>query len=312
VSAIASAQLAELPPFEITGPPCAPVVVALGGISATRHVAASDDDPERGWWEDVVGPGRAVDTSCYRVLGFDFLDGGVADDGGPARTVTTHDQADALARLLDALDVDAAHAVIGASYGGMVALAFAERYPRRLRRLVAISAPHQPHPMTTAVRSVQRGIVRLGLETGRPREALSLARALAMTTYRTPREFGERFAPEPTDVARGTARFPVESYLRHHGDRFAAAWSPARLLALSLSADLHRVDPTRITVPTLVVAAEGDAIVPRAQLEALAAAIDAPTRLADVATTTGHDAFLTEPRHIGSLIEAALEAPELP
>ncbi len=307
--AIASAQL---PPFEITGPPCAPVVVALGGISATRHVTASQDDPARGWWDDVAGPGRAIDTTQYRLLGFDFLDGGVADDGGPARTVTTHDQADALAQLLDALDVDVVHALIGASYGGMVALAFAERYPERLQRLVAISAPHQPHPMTTAVRSVQRGIVRLGLETGRAREALSLARALAMTTYRTSREFGERFAAAPLDVACGTAHFPVERYLRHHGDRFAATWSPARLLALSLSADLHRVDPSRITTPTLVVAAEGDTIVPREQLVALAAAIDAPTRLVDVATTTGHDAFLTEPAQIGSLLEAALEAPELP
>src|SRR5205085_3496832 len=256
-----------VPNYELVGPPGAPVVVALGGISASRHVCESAvaEGGEPGWWEGVVGRGKAVDTAHFRVLGIDWLDGGRASDGRPARAVTTHDQADALAATLDHLGIARAHAVVGASYGGMVALAFAERYPERVERLVVISAAHETHPVSTALRAVQRRVVELGLETGRARDAMTLARALAMTTYRGSREFVERFDARPEHVDGGSATFPVESYLLHHGEKFAVSWRPERFLALSLSADLHRVEPAAVRVPATLVAAEGDAIVPGEQ-----------------------------------------------
>ena len=116
--------MSELPKFELIGPSGAPLVVVLGGISASRHVVATEHDPSPGWWETVVGPGRAIDTTRLRVLGVDYLDGGRGSDGRPKRIVSTHDQADAIAAVLDRLSVERAHALIGASYGGMVALAF--------------------------------------------------------------------------------------------------------------------------------------------------------------------------------------------
>ena len=301
-----------LPHHEIHGPSGAPVIVALGGISASRHVAANAHDASPGWWEAVVGRGGALDTSSHRVLGIDFLDGGAGPDGRPVETVTTHDQADALAAVLDALGIEQIAALAGASYGGMVALAFAERHPKRVARLVVISAAHAADPMTTALRSVQRQVVELGLATGRAREGLSLARQLAMTTYRSRREFSERFSAPPSPAEGGEPRFPVDDYLRHHGERFAATWRPARFLALSLSADLHRVDASRITTPTLLVAAEDDGIVPRAHVDALAAALAGPVRVAELRTRTGHDAFLTEPRQVGALLHTALHAPAFP
>ena len=297
---------AALARHEIVGPPDAPVVVVLGGISASAHVTASPLDPTPGWWSDVVGAGRGIDTTRYRVLGMDFLDGGRAEDGRPARTVTTHEQADAVARLLDQHGVARAQAFVGASYGGMVALAFAERHPARLERLVAISAPHEPHPMSTALRALQRNIVKLGLESGRVQESLTLARGLAMTTYRSAREFGARFDAAPVERTARDATFAVERYLARHGERFAATWRAERFLALSLSSDLHRVDPARITVPTVLVAAVGDAIVPAEQLARLAASIAAPTRLVELPSTRGHDAFLTEPDAVGRLLRVAI------
>jgi homoserine O-acetyltransferase len=240
------------------------------------------------------------------VLGVDFTDGGRARDGRPARAVTTHDQARAIARALDAIGVDQAHAIVGASYGGMVALAFAELYPHRLERLVVISAPHEPHPMSTALRAVQRQIVELGLSTGETRRAMTIARGLAMTTYRSREEFAERFDTAPAEQGPGRATFPVEAYLRTHGERFAARWTAERFLALSLSIDLHRVDPRAIRTPTIVVAAEGDAIVPRAQLEALVSQLAGPAQLVDLASTRGHDAFLTEPDALGRILGRAL------
>jgi homoserine O-acetyltransferase len=299
-------DVTALPNYELVGPAGAPVVVTLGGISASRHASATAASPEPGWWEPVVGPGRAIDTTQWRVLGLDWLDGGRADDGRPARIVTTHDQADALAAVLDALGIARAHAVVGASYGGMVALAFAERYPERVDRLVVVSAAHETHPMSTALRAVQRRVVELGLETGRARDALALARALAMTTYRGVKEFAERFDSRPDAVDERDATFPVERYIRHHGEKFAAAWRPERFLALSLSADLHRVDPAAVRVPTTLVAAEGDAIVPGEQMEELARRLGAPTTLVHLATRHGHDAFLTDVDTIGRVLTTAL------
>jgi homoserine O-acetyltransferase len=276
---------------ELTGAEGAPVIVALGGISATQRPTE--------WWSAIVGASRSIDTTRFRVAGLDYFDSGVENDGRPTWAVTTHDQADALARQLDDVGIDSVHAVVGASYGGMVALAFAERYPHRLGQLVVISAPHRPHPMSTALRSIQRRIVELGLETGRAADALALARGLGMTTYRSAREFAARFAADP---------FSAEEYVVRQGTAFAANFSPARFLALSLSCDLHSVDPRRITTPALLIAAEGDTIVPREQMEELARSLGGPCRLEHIPSRVGHDAFLAEPQLLGGLLRHALEA----
>ena len=275
---------------EIVGSAGAPVILALGGISAGRNVT--------NWWSNIAGPRRAIDTTNRRVLGIDFLDGGRREDGRPERTVTTHDQADAIAGILDEAGIDRLHAVVGASYGGMVALAFAERYPDRVERLVAIGAAHRAHPMTTARRVIQRRIVELGLDTRRAFDALALARALAMTTYRSDAEFSERFARG--DLA------AVDSYLRHHGEKFARRFTAERFLALSLSSDLHRVDPALVRVHTTLVAPENDAVVPRADLEELARALAAPSRLVDLPSIHGHDAFLTDTESLSHILRDAL------
>jgi homoserine O-acetyltransferase/O-succinyltransferase len=295
-----------LPSYELVGPADAPIVVVLGGISAHRHATATTIDPAPGWWNDVVGRNRAIDTTRLRVLSFDYVDGGSMPDHRPERVVTSRDQADVLALLLDALDIPVVQALIGSSYGGMVALAFAEHYGARVEHLIVISAAHEPHPMSTALRSIQRQIVTLGLDTGRTSQALALARALGMTTYRSAREFAKRFDVTAHSIVDGRASFPVEDYLRTQGDRFAAQWRPERFLALSLSCDLHHVDPRRIQRPTLLVAAQDDTVIPREQLEELSALLDAPTQLVDVPTLYGHDAFLTEPEKIGAILACAL------
>ena len=127
--------------YELTGQPHGKVVLVLGGISAGRHVCATPADRQNGWWEDIVGAGRAIDTNRFRVLGFDFL-GGNGETTGPRATdaesfptISTFDQADCLAQVLDHLGIERLHGLVGASYGGMVGLAFAAKYPGRLERL---------------------------------------------------------------------------------------------------------------------------------------------------------------------------------
>ena len=148
------------PSFELSGPPGAPLIVVLGGISATRHVTATASDPRDGWWQAVVGPGLVIDTRTHRVLDVDWI------TSAPG-SVTTHDQANAIVAVLDRIGVDRAAAIVGASYGGMVALAFGAAHPSRVERLVVISAADTAHPMATAWRCVQRNIARLGLNVER-------------------------------------------------------------------------------------------------------------------------------------------------
>ena len=297
------ARSPSLPRYELIGPSTAPLVIVLGGISASAHVTSTPSNPAPGWWDAVVGPGRVIDTERFRVLSFDWLDESVV---ASSQAVTTHDQAAALARLLDALGIDQAYAVVGASYGGMVALAFAERYGARLEQLIAVSAAHESSPMSTGLRAIQRRIVALGLESGRVKEALAIARALGMTTYRSAAEFADRFAPvEPEPDQRGVT-FAVERYLMEHGERFAQRFDARRFCALSLSCDLHRVDPAAITVPTLLVAADWDTLVPREQIEELASRLTGPSRIERLETRVGHDAFLAEPAAIGQILTVAL------
>jgi homoserine O-acetyltransferase len=303
---LVSETLIEVPPYEVFGPRGAPTILVLGGISANRHICANGVDPTPGWWESIAGRGRALDTTKYQLVGCDFIDGGRGVDGRPERIVRTHDQADAIVAALDEIGIEKVDAVIGASYGGMVALALAERYPHLLERLIVIGAAHEAHPMSTALRSIQRRIVQLGIETGREHESLVIARSLAMTTYRTATEFAERFESTPSKVTENDAFFPVESYLRHHGESFASRWRAERFLALSLSGDLHRVTPRNISTQTLLVAAEGDAIVPRVQMETLSREIGGRCRLVDLPSRNGHDAFLTEPETLGAIIRDEL------
>jgi homoserine O-acetyltransferase len=291
--------------YEIVGAEGAPVVLAIGGISATRHVVRTERDSTPGWWEGIAGRERAIDTTRFRVLGVDFKDGGRDCGGRPASIVTTHDQAARIIEVLDKLEIAQLDTAVGASYGAMVALALAERWPERVRRLVAISGAHESHPMATGLRAVQRRIVELGLDTGRAAEAMALGRAIAMTTYRTAREFSERFDVTPEYTEHG-AEFEVERYLIAAGDKFAARMRPERFLSLSLSADLHRVVPEHITVPTTVIAAQGDTLVPPAHLRAMSKRLPRLSAFHVIQTRFGHDAFLTEQRKLGRLLTATL------
>lgn len=304
----AAAPTCELLTYELTGAAGAPVLLVLGGISASRHVLGNADDPSPGWWEGIGGAGRALDPGVHRVLGVEFLDGGCDARGKPARKVTTHDQAAAIIELLDALGIAQLDAAIGASYGGMVALALGEGWPARVRRLVVISAAHESYPMSTALRALQRATVELGLRTGEPLEAMTIARGLAMTTYRSSREFAERF---PASVfadgdAGVTTEFEVERYLRNAGERFAERMSPARFLALSMSADLHRVVPERVTVPTTLIAAQGDTLVPPSQMREMGARLPRLLAFHTLRSRRGHDAFLTETGRLSRLLTTIL------
>lgn len=294
--------------WRMVGPANAPVVCALGGISASRHVCPSDTE-RRGWWSEIAGPARSLDTDRYRVLSFDYL-GGSGETTGPRASepfpsVSTYDQAELLLRLLNHLGIKALRAIAGGSYGGMVALAFGERYPERTGRLIVLCAADRPHPLATAWRSVQREIVRITLESGRAADGLKLARALAMSTYRSSEEIGARFAGPPALEAERFV-FPVERYLLARGSDFAARHRPESFLCLSESIDLHRVDAGGIFVPTTAIAVREDQLVPVADIRGMVARLGAG-RLHEISSIYGHDAFLKESQQLRGVFAAALE-----
>lgn len=295
--------------WRLAGAPGAPVVVALGGISAHRRVFDAAH-PKAGWWCELAGPGKPLDSRRLRLLGIDYLGGSggssAPQPGESFPSLSSYDQAEALRLLLDALGIERLHAFVGASYGGMVALAFAERYPSRVGQLLVISAADRAHPMSTAWRCVQRRIVRFALQAGQPAEGLQLARALAMATYRTPGEFAARFSQPPRRID-GQLCFPIEEYLFARGRDYALRYRPESFLSLSESIDLHAVDATRISTPTTLVAVREDQLVPLADLRTLGARLP-HARLHEVSSVHGHDAFLKE---VGALqpIFASLYAP---
>jgi homoserine O-acetyltransferase len=283
----------------------APAVLVLGGISATRRVTSVPGETTAGWWETVVRASRLLSGDTVQLIGADFLAGeGLSSTPAAGRTVTTGDQADAIAAACAAIGVRRLAIAIGASYGGMVALALAERRPDFVGAVVAISAADRSHPMASAGRWIQREIMRLGEAAGRPEAGVALARALAMTTYRTAGEFGARFG------AGDAGARSVTAWLEHRGADFAARWTPARCRQLSESLDLHMVDPSRIAAPVTLVAVPSDTLVPLWQLQQLRARLGGPGPLHLLESPYGHDAFLKEPAAVARLLDRSLTSLE--
>ena len=287
--------------YELHGPAGAPVVFVAGGISAHRHVAVSAQFPENGWANDLVRAGRTLDPARVRILSFDFI----GADGQLDAPIDPADQADAIVALLDALDIAALRAFVGYSYGALVGQHLAARHPQRVERLVAVSGAHRPHPFASAWRALQRHAVALGQLQCADQQGLSLARQFAMLSYRTPEEFGERFDAAP-ELVNGRVRVAAEDYLDAAGATYVARTPVTAFLRLSESIDLHRIDPSTIAVPTLVVAVEGDRLVPLADLVTLVEGLGKRGSLRVLRSPYGHDAFLKETDRIDAILATAL------
>jgi homoserine O-acetyltransferase/O-succinyltransferase len=292
--------------FRLMGNAQGPVVAVLGGISAHRIVIGS---PGEGWWPEMVGPGLGVDTRKYQVLGMDYLGGRGASstpaDGARFPPVSSYDQAFALSAIVRHLGLRSLHAIVGASYGGMVGLCFAERYPDLVDHIVVLSAADKSQVLSTAWRSVQRQIVREAIARGDGAAGLKLARALAMATYRSAVEFSIRFGGAPIRAA-DRFRFPIEDYLFARGDDYVTKYRAESFLALSESIDLHQMDATQVHTPATLIAVREDQLVPFSDMQALSARLNGPRQLIEINSIFGHDAFLKEGAALIPIIKQVL------
>jgi len=295
-----SARLA----WQCAGPADAPLIVALGGISAHRRTCSAEGN---GWWESQCGSGKTLDTQHYRVLGIDWL-GGCDGSTGPGShqagqgqefpVVSTGDQARALLLLLNRLGVRRVHLLVGASYGGNVAQHLAALLGDRLRKLVLLSAAHCPAQFGLGLRHIQRAILDLGGETP---EALALARSLAVLCYRTTEGVEQRFADD-------TSRDGVVGWLQHHGEKFSRRFDTAAYRCLGRSLDGHRIDPETIRAPTTVFAVREDLTVPLSLLHEYVERAGGNCQLVEISSAHGHDAFLKEEAAVSAILAAALES----
>ncbi len=296
--------------WSLLGDQSNPVVVVLGGISADRYVAYSELLDKKGWWEDFVGIDKAIDLTKYSVLSFDYLGGNSASKVCCSEAlelkISTYDQARALKSVLAHLGIASIKAVIGSSYGGMVSLAFSELYPSLIEKQLIISAAAESHPRSAALRSVQRQIVKLGVELGNTTKGLGLARQLGMITYRSVDEFAERFgSSKGLDGAGGQAQ--LQQYLSFQGEKFARIFNAKAFITLSESIDSHSINPESINTPTVLISVESDELVFSTQIRQLSAQIKAKTTHHNIRSIFGHDAFLKETKQLTPIIETLLE-----
>lgn len=309
-------------------------VLLFTGLSPSAHAASSLADPSAGWWEDMLGPDKPIDTRRFFVICVNSL-GSCFGSTGPASVnpttkqpyrldfpvLTVEDIAHAGKALLQALNIDSVHTVVGASMGGMTALSFALSYPKQVRQLVSISSATRSTPYAIALRSLQREIIRedplwqngqYDIMGNGPVSGMRLARKLGMISYRSGEEWEQRFGRErapdfgETDNPFGID-FEVESYLESHANRFIGSFDANCYLYLSRAMDLFDAADHGGSLQAsfasleldkaLVIGVKTDMLFPLNQQRALAEALDRTTASVSyhpLQSLQGHDSFLVD------------------
>ena len=322
-------------------------VLVLHALTGDAHVAGppAPGQPTGGWWDAIVGPGRAIDTDRWHVVAPNML-GGCQGTTGPASTApdgepwgarfpftTIRDQVTAQAALADALGIERWAAVIGGSMGGMQSLEWAAMYPDRVERVAVLAAP----PVSTAdqisLNSVQADAVRAdpafrggdyydAADGDGPHRGLSLARRMALLNYRSPGELNARFArtwQSGRSPLGGGGRFAVESYLDFHANRFTRRFDANSYLVLVEAMNSHDLGRGRggvdaaldeIRMPALVLGITSDRLFPlegqRRIASRLGGNVNGCTPVV-IESEFGHDSFLIDTDLIGNEVHRLLE-----
>jgi len=308
-------------------------VLIFTGLSPSAHATSCVEDPTPGWWEDMIGSGRPIDTDRYFVICVNSL-GSCFGSTGPASTnpemgkkyrmsfpaLTLEDVAESAWLVVQSLGVDQLHSVIGCSMGGMTGLALCVRHPTSTRSFVSISSATRALPFSIAVRSLQREMIRSDprwkkgdYKAGKaPIAGQRLARKLGMITYRSAEEWEQRFGRERSTTPvriedQFVAEFSVESYLENHANKFTGAFDPNCYLYLSHASDLFDLAEYGGSLQagfrrshlerTLVIGVRTDILFPLSQQRELAAGfaeVCDDAQLVELDCIRGHDSFLVE------------------
>jgi homoserine O-acetyltransferase len=309
------------------------VVLIFTGLSPSAHAASCPKDPTPGWWEDMLGPGKPIDSRRYFVVCVNSL-GSCFGSTGPAsidpRTgrvyrldfpvLSLEDVARGGFEVLQHLGVESVDTIIGPSMGGMTVLAFEMLFPGRSKRLIIMSSGPRSLPFSIALRSLQREMIRSDpawmngnySSDAVPLKGMRMARKLGMITYRSAEEWRLRFGRErtPTVQAGGDPFglvYEVEAYLEHHAQKFTGQFDPNCYLYLSRASDLFDIAEYGGTVVAglrkveaqeiMIIGVKTDFLFPIYQQKELADGLTLAGRevsYVELDSLQGHDSFLVD------------------
>jgi homoserine O-acetyltransferase/O-succinyltransferase len=292
-----------------------------------------------GWWDPLIGPGRAIDTDRFFVVCVNVL-GGCQGTTGPAHpdpgspdgrpygsafpVVSVRDMVRIQAVVGNHLGVGRWLSVVGGSFGGMQALEWAVMFPERVRSVVPIATAAAASAQQIAWWSTGRRIIRLDPRwrggdyyDADPDDGLALARMVSQITFRSDDVFTDRFGRQVVETLDGFSlwqRFQVERYLEYHGDKLARRFDANSYLLLSKAMDLHdigrgrggiRAALERISVPVLSMGISSDSLYPlyqQRQIVEVLAANGVEATCVEIDSPHGHDGFLIEVDQVGAAI----------
>lgn len=321
-------------------------VLIVTGLSPDAHAARNAANPDEGWWEAMLGPGKAIDTDRWFVICVNSL-GSCKGSTGPASTnpatsalyrldfpeLSVEDGANAAHAVVQALGIEQLACIIGNSMGGMTALAYLKLHPASARAHINISGSAQALPFSIAIRSLQREAIRLDPawnhghynEASYPESGMRMARKLGVITYRSALEWDGRFgrvrleSDRPDEDPFGL-EFQVESYLEGHARRFVRRFDPNCYLYLSRSMDwfdlaeyangdvMQGLASIRVE-RALAIGAVTDILFPLQQQEQIAHGLaqgGAQAEFVPLESPQGHDAFLVDFERFGPAVAGFL------
>lgn len=308
-------------------------ILICHALNASHHVAGTyEHEPDNvGWWDNMVGPGKPVDTDRFFVIGVNNL-GSCFGSSGPTTInpangkrwgadfplVTVEDWVDSHARLLDHLGISTLAAVMGGSLGGMQALAWASRYPDRVKNALVIAAAPNLSAQNIAFNEVARQAIMSdpAFHAGAfaehdtvPRDGLTVARMIGHITYISDDQMEAKFGRGLREGLKFSfaPEFQIESYLRYQGEKFSGYYDANTYLRVTKALDYF--DPARnfggdlaralagVTARMLVISFTTDwRFSPARSREIVKALLDADKDVtyAEIEAPHGHDAFLLE------------------
>ncbi len=326
-------------------------VLVCHALTGDSHAAGRQGSGHAtpGWWDDMIGPGRPLDTDRFFVVCANVL-GGCQGSTGPASiepatgtpygsrfpVVTPRDMVRAQARLADHLGVGRWLTVVGGSMGGMQVIEWAVMYPDRVRSFISLASCAAASAWQIAWSAVGRTALALDpnwrggdyydAPAGEgPHKGLAVARSIAQITYRSDEVFRDRFdrnLVDPLDAFRLWDRFQIESYLDYHGVKLVRRFDANSYLVLNKAMDLHDIGrgrggldaaARRVKAPALVVTISSDTLYPPYQQIELRDALHRAGRRCDyhvIDSPQGHDGFLLEFDHIAPLVTEFLASIE--
>jgi homoserine O-acetyltransferase len=252
-------------------------VLICHALNASHHVAGvyADQPKNLGWWDNMIGPGKSLDTDRFFVIGVNNL-GSCFGSTGPMHenpdtgrvygadfpVVTVEDWVNAQARLLDALGIDQLAAVMGGSLGGMQALSWTLQYPERVKHAVVVASAPNLNAENIAFNEVARRAIVTDpdFHNGHfyaqgvvPKRGLRIARMIGHITYLSDDVMNEKFGRELREAVTHNAtgykystqdvEFQIESYLRYQGDKFSEYFDANTYLLITRALDYF--DPAR-------------------------------------------------------------------